>query len=198
MINIYDLLTFWFFEKFNEMSTVQKCKESILKLLLQCLKSAPPNLAHYLLGFNLDNVQKTCFENAGKFVVKQLFGHILLFILFSWINILLGVGRTIRNCLHSVIDILDDSLKSQKHGSVSNKHVKLLELCYQLIYVLISSNQTSRPVLVYLKSQNDFILRHAFALPFYTERSSKKVDSKLCLIIFNETERYLYNHKNLE
>jgi len=47
------------------MSTVKKCKESILKLLLQCLNSSPPNLAHYLLGFKLDNVQKTCFENAG-------------------------------------------------------------------------------------------------------------------------------------
>lgn len=45
---------------------MKKCKESILKLLLQCLNSAPPNLAHYLLGFNLDNIQKTCFENAGK------------------------------------------------------------------------------------------------------------------------------------
>lgn len=30
------------------------------------MNSAPPNLAHYLLGFNLDNVPRTCFENAGK------------------------------------------------------------------------------------------------------------------------------------
>ncbi|XP_026804036.1 nuclear pore complex protein Nup205 [Rhopalosiphum maidis] len=140
-----------FLEESNDMSTVKKCKESILKLLLQCLNSSPPNLAHYLLGFNLDNVQKTCFENAG-------------------------VGGNPRNCLHSIIDILDDSLKSRKNGAVSKNHSKLLELCYQLIYVLVSSNRTSKPVLVYLKSRSDFILRHASALPFYTESSSKKVN----------------------
>jgi len=89
---------------------------------------------------------------------------------------LLGVGGNPRNCLHSIIDILDDSLKSRKNGAVSKNHSKLLELCYQLIYVLVSSNRTSKPVLVYLKSRSDFILRHASVLPFYTESSSKKVN----------------------
>jgi len=89
---------------------------------------------------------------------------------------LLGVGGNPRNCLHSIIDILDDSLKSRKNGAVSKNHSKLLELCYQLIYVLVSSNRTSKPVLVYLKSRSDFILRHASVLPFYTESSIKKVN----------------------
>jgi len=47
------------------MSSVKKSKETIIKLLLQCSNFSPPNLAYYLLGFNLDNVQNTCFENAG-------------------------------------------------------------------------------------------------------------------------------------
>ncbi|XP_050438830.1 nuclear pore complex protein Nup205 [Adelges cooleyi] len=141
-----------FLEEVTNVSVVKKCKESILKLLLQCMNSSPPNLAHYLLGFNLENVQKTCFENAG-------------------------VGGHPRNCLHSIIDILDDSLKSRLSGAVSKNHSKLLELCYQMIYILVSSNRTSRPVLVYLKSRSDFILRHASALPFYTDNSCRKVSS---------------------
>ncbi|KAL4083012.1 hypothetical protein QTP88_028342 [Uroleucon formosanum] len=140
-----------FLEESNDMSSVKKSKESILKLLLQCSNFSSPNLTYYLLGFNLDNVQKTCFENAG-------------------------VGGNPRNCLHSIIDILDESLKSRKNGPVCKHHSKLLELCYQLIYVLVSSNQTSKPVLVYLKSRNDFILHHASTLPFYTDSSSKKVN----------------------
>lgn len=90
----------------------------------------------------------------------------------------LGVGGYPRNCLHSIIKILDDSLKNRKNGSVSKNHSKLLELCYQLIYVLVSSNRTSKSVLVYLKSCSDFILRHASALPFYTEGPFKKVSCK--------------------
>lgn len=80
--------------------------------------------------------------------------------------------------MHSIIDILDDSLKSRKSGAAHKSHSKLLELCYQLIYILVSSNRTSKPVLVYLKSRNDFILRHASALPFYSEDTCKKVSSK--------------------
>lgn len=92
--------------------------------------------------------------------------------------ICLGVGGNPRNCLHSIIDILDDSLKSRKSGSMCKNHSKLLELCYQLIYVLVSNSRTSKPVLVYLKSRSDFVLRHASALPFYTESISKKVSCK--------------------
>lgn len=101
--------------------------------------------------------------------------------IFIWItiNILLGVGGNPRNCLHSIIDILDDSLKNRKSGAVNKNHSKLLELCYHLLYVLVSSNRTSKPVLVYLKSRSDFILRHACALPFYTSGFDKKVTCKL-------------------
>lgn len=92
--------------------------------------------------------------------------------------ILLGVGGNPRNCLHSIIDILDDSLKSRKNETVGKNHSKLIELCYQLIYVLVSNNRTSKSVLVYLKSRSDFVLRHASALPFYNLNSSKKVNCK--------------------
>jgi len=100
----------------------------------------------------------------------------VLFVYFQILIYLLGVGGNPRNCLHSIIDILDESLKSRKNGAFCKHHSKLLELCYQLIYVLVSSNQTHKPVLVYLKSCTDFILRHASTLPFYTESSSKKVN----------------------
>lgn len=82
---------------------------------------------------------------------------------------------------------MDDSLKNRRTGSISKNHSKLLELCYQLLYVLVSNNRTSRPVLVYLKSRSDFILRHASALPFYTEGegSPKKISCKLCQKLLN-------------
>lgn len=89
---------------------------------------------------------------------------------------LLGVGGNPRNCLLSIIDIINDSLKSRKNGAISKNHSKLLELCYQLIYVLVSNNQTSKPVLVYSINRIDFIFRHGSALQFSTESTSKKVN----------------------
>jgi len=100
----------------------------------------------------------------------------VLFVYFQILTYILGVGGNPKNCLHSITDVLDESLKSRKNGTFCKHHSKLLELCYQLIYVLVSSHQTYKLVFVYLKSRSDFILRHASTLPFYTDTSSKKVN----------------------
>jgi nuclear pore complex protein Nup205 len=48
---------------------VSKTKEAILKLLLQCLHHTPPNLAHYLLGFDLDkDISHTNFQQPGNVI----------------------------------------------------------------------------------------------------------------------------------
>ncbi|XP_046658392.1 LOW QUALITY PROTEIN: nuclear pore complex protein Nup205-like [Homalodisca vitripennis] len=56
----------------EEMSEVGKTKEAILKLLLQCLGHTPPNLAHYLLGFELEkDVSLTNFQQPDQTLRKS-------------------------------------------------------------------------------------------------------------------------------
>jgi nuclear pore complex protein Nup205 len=49
------------------LGVVGKTKEAILKLLQQCLGHASPNLAHYLLGFDINkDIKKSTFQQAGE------------------------------------------------------------------------------------------------------------------------------------
>ena len=49
------------------MGVVGKTKEAILKLLQQCLGNPPPNLSHYLFGFDINkDIRKSTFQQAGE------------------------------------------------------------------------------------------------------------------------------------
>lgn len=118
---------------------INDTKEAILKLLQQCLNHAPPNLAHYLLGFDISkNIEKTSFQQAG----------------------MLGFPRT---CLHSLIFLLDSGIDKSKCNRPTGS---LLKAAYQMLYMLCANLKTSEPVLRFLRSCSDFLSRHLSALPF--------------------------------
>lgn len=114
-------------------------KESIINLLQTCLNSPPPNLSHYLLGFDLSkDITKTAFHQPG----------------------IMGFPRT---CLHSIIGILDSSISSES-DKTSKQSANLEEACYKLLYMLCSKQSTMGPTLRYLRACGEFIARHVGAL----------------------------------
>ncbi|XP_054275578.1 nuclear pore complex protein Nup205-like [Macrosteles quadrilineatus] len=126
----------------DNLSEATKTKEAILKLLLQCLNHTPPNLAHYLLGFDLDkDISHTNFQQPG----------------------MLGFPLT---CLHAVMSLLNTGLRAHSDVTAPSVNPRLTELCYHLIYALAANVRTSEPTLRFLRSSGDFIQRHLAALPF--------------------------------
>ncbi|PRD32161.1 UNVERIFIED_CONTAM: nuclear pore complex protein [Trichonephila clavipes] len=119
-----------------------KAREQLLQLLLKCLKQPGPNLAHYLLGFNLRKpIAQTEIQEPG----------------------VMGSKRT---CLHAVLSFLDFGSYSGTCPSNVYNAPRSAELAYQLIYVLCTNIDTSGPTLRYLRSTHDFLFRHLQFLPF--------------------------------
>lgn len=112
-------------------SVIFETKEAILNLLQVCLIRVPPNLTHYLLGFDLNKeIHRTAFHQPG----------------------IMGFPRT---CLHSIIGILDAGISQENEQRGS-----LQEGAYKLLYYLCSRHNTMGPVLRYLRACNEFIPRH--------------------------------------
>lgn len=114
-------------------------KEAIIKLLEECLPQSSPNLAHYLLGFDINNVRGTTLQQPGVLDFPS-------------------------NCMKSLVSILDERLDLAKPRT--NVQQRLLQNAYQLLYVLCSNERTSDVVLRFLRNCNDFLARHISALPF--------------------------------
>ncbi|CAH1643767.1 unnamed protein product [Spodoptera littoralis] len=113
---------------------VRQAKEGVLVLLQHILPTAPPNLAHFLLGYNLsDDVSRSSLNEAGA----------------------AGYPRT---CLHSILDILEQHIAS--HNREANN---LVESCYRLIYWLCARPSTSAPLLRFLRTRDYFLSRHVKA-----------------------------------
>ncbi|XP_068628673.1 nuclear pore complex protein Nup205 [Battus philenor] len=111
-------------------------KEGVVQLLLQLLPAAPPNFAHFLLGYQLhDDVSRSALHEAGA----------------------AGAPRT---CLHSVLDILDRYIVPHAHEREASQ---LVESCYRLVYWLCARPATSAPVLRLLRSRDYFLARHVKA-----------------------------------
>lgn len=131
-------------ESSEESGIIMKTKEAILKLMQTCLNQAPPNISHYLLGFQrTKDISKTVFQQPG----------------------VMGFPRT---CLHSLLTMLDTSLKSKssKNSNEAAAQARLLEAAYGLLYNLCAGNKTGQPVLRFLRTSNNFLARHLAALPF--------------------------------
>lgn len=114
-------------------------KEEIIKLLEECLPQSSPNLAHYLLGFDINNIKGTTLQQPGVLDFPS-------------------------NCMKSLVSILDEGLDLFK--SRTESHQRLLQNAYQLLYALCSNTGTSDVVLRFLRNCNDFLSRHISALPF--------------------------------
>ncbi|XP_047033205.1 nuclear pore complex protein Nup205 [Helicoverpa zea] len=121
----------------DQENSVRQAKEGILMLLQHVLPTAPPNLAHFLLGYNLtDVVSRSTLCEAGA-------------------------GGYPRTCLHAILDILEQHIAdhNQQHKEANN----LVESCYRLVYWLCARPNTSAPILRFLRTRDYFLSRHVKA-----------------------------------
>ncbi|KAJ0180868.1 hypothetical protein K1T71_002953 [Dendrolimus kikuchii] len=118
----------------EEGSVARQAKEGIVMLLHQVLPTSPPNLAHFLLGYQLnEDVSRSALNEAGA----------------------AGYPRT---CLHSILDILDRYIAG--HNGADREANNLVESCYRLVYWLCARPNTSAPALRFLRSRDYFLCRH--------------------------------------
>uniref|UniRef100_A0A8C0R8P8 Nucleoporin 205 n=1 Tax=Canis lupus dingo TaxID=286419 RepID=A0A8C0R8P8_CANLU len=114
----------------------------ILNLLITSLERNPPNLALYLLGFELKKpVSTTNLQDPG----------------------VLGCPRT---CLHAILNILEKGTEGRTGPVAVRESPQLAELCYQVIYQLCACADTSGPTMRYLRTSQDFLFSQLQHLPF--------------------------------
>ncbi|XP_012279262.1 nuclear pore complex protein Nup205 isoform X2 [Orussus abietinus] len=112
------------------------CKDGILSLMMQSITRPAPNLAHYLLGFEIA-------KDIGKTIIQQ--------------PGILGYPRT---CLHSVLGILESSLERGRDKITEACYAFLHTLCANNK----TSGPVSR--FLRTSSNQDFVQRHLSKLPF--------------------------------
>ncbi|CAG9575380.1 unnamed protein product [Danaus chrysippus] len=116
---------------------VRAAKEGVLVLLLQLLPAAPPSLAHYLLGYNVnDDISRSVLQEAGA-------------------------GGAPRTCFHSILDILEAYIAPA--GNTHKEATTLVESCYRLLYWICARPATSGPALRLLRARDYFLARHVKA-----------------------------------
>ncbi|XP_019749608.1 nuclear pore complex protein Nup205 [Hippocampus comes] len=118
----------------------------ILNLLITSLELKTPNLALYLLGYEVKKrVSSTNLQDPG----------------------VLGCPRS---CLHAILSLLQRGTE-KRSGPVLTQHAPhLAELCYQVIYQLCACSETSGPTMRYLRTSQDFLFSHLQHLPFILPR----------------------------
>uniref|UniRef100_A0A672GK51 Nucleoporin 205 n=1 Tax=Salarias fasciatus TaxID=181472 RepID=A0A672GK51_SALFA len=114
----------------------------ILNLLITSLELKAPNLALYLLGYEVKkSVSSTNLQDPG----------------------VLGCPRS---CLHAILSLLQRGTEKRSGPALTQKAPHLAELCYQVIYQLCACPDTSGPTMRYLRTSQDFLFSHLQHLPF--------------------------------
>uniref|UniRef100_A0A8C5ATS5 Nucleoporin 205 n=1 Tax=Gadus morhua TaxID=8049 RepID=A0A8C5ATS5_GADMO len=117
-------------------------KIHILNLLMTSLELKPPNLALYLLGYEVKKaVSSTNLQDPG----------------------VLGCPRS---CLHAILSLLQRGSEKRSGPVLSQQAPHLAELCYQVIYQLCACSDTSGPTMRYLRTSQDFLFSHLQHMPF--------------------------------
>lgn len=117
----------------GEDAALRRAKEGVLSLLHHVLPAAPPNFAHFLLGYQLT-------EDISRSAIHEP-----------------GVAGFPRTCLHSILDLLDQHIAGH---SPNREATDLVESCYRLVYRLCARPNTSAPTLRFLRSRDYFLCRH--------------------------------------
>lgn len=127
-------------------------KEEIISLLQDSLHQAAPNLAHYLLGFEINkDIRASNIQQPGVLDFPS-------------------------NCAKSLVTILDQNLECQKlNRTIPEAHQKLMESAYALLYNLCLNMKTSEVFLRFLRASGDFLCRHVSQLPFNNPTDSHHV-----------------------
>ncbi|KAM6946237.1 nuclear pore complex protein Nup205 [Aplochiton taeniatus] len=114
----------------------------ILNLLITSLELKSPNLALYLLGYEVKKpVSSTNLQDPG----------------------VLGCPRS---CLHAIVSLLQRGSERRSGPVLARQAPHLAELCYQVIYLLCAGSETSGPTMRYLRTSQDFLFSHLQHLPF--------------------------------
>uniref|UniRef100_A0A8C7Q4L6 Nucleoporin 205 n=1 Tax=Oncorhynchus mykiss TaxID=8022 RepID=A0A8C7Q4L6_ONCMY len=114
----------------------------ILNLLITSLELKTPNLALYLLGYEVKKpINSTNLQDAG----------------------VLGCPRS---CLHAILSLLQRGSERRSGPVLTSQAPHLAELCYQVIYQLCVCSDTSGPTMRYLRTSQDFLFTHLQHLPF--------------------------------
>uniref|UniRef100_A0A673XLD1 Nucleoporin 205 n=1 Tax=Salmo trutta TaxID=8032 RepID=A0A673XLD1_SALTR len=114
----------------------------ILNLLITSLELKTPNLALYLLGYEVKKpISSTNLQDAG----------------------VLGCPRS---CLHAILSLLQRGSERRSGPVLTSQAPHLAELCYQVIYQLCVCSDTSGPTMRYLRTSQDFLFTHLQHLPF--------------------------------
>eukprot|EP00064_Thunnus_orientalis_P003055 superscaffoldBa00000243_g3063 len=114
----------------------------ILNLLITSLELKTPNLALYLLGYEVKKpVSSTNLQDPG----------------------VLGCPRS---CLHAILSLLQRGTEKRSGPVLTQQAPHLAELCYQVIYQLCACSDTSGPTMRYLRTSQDFLFSHLQHLPF--------------------------------
>ncbi|XP_077424154.1 nuclear pore complex protein Nup205 [Vanacampus margaritifer] len=114
----------------------------ILNLLITSLELKSPNLALYLLGYEVKKrVSSTNLQDPG----------------------VLGCPRS---CLHAILSLLQRGTEKRSGPVLTQQAPHLAELCYQVIYQLCACVETSEPTMRYLRTSQDFLFSHLQHLPF--------------------------------
>lgn len=138
----------------------EEIKINILRLLLLSVDRPAPNLAHLLLGYNVDSkLSQTELQNPG----------------------VMGCSYTL---LHSVLGILRPAGKSLSFANLgtlpsSDHSQQLKELAYCLLYNLCCHGDVAGPTLRYLRHSFDFFCEHLKMLPFRPDSSSRVIEDEL-------------------
>ncbi|XP_067090064.1 nuclear pore complex protein Nup205 isoform X1 [Osmerus mordax] len=114
----------------------------ILNLLITSLELKSPNLALYLLGYQVKKpASSTNLQDPG----------------------VLGCPRS---CLHAILSLLQRGSEKRSGPVLTSQAPHLAELCYQVIYQLCACSDTSGPTMRYLRTSQDFLFSHLQHLPF--------------------------------
>ncbi|XP_033824153.1 nuclear pore complex protein Nup205 isoform X1 [Periophthalmus magnuspinnatus] len=119
-----------------------KIQIHILNLLITSLELKTPNIALYLLGYEVKKpVSSTNLQDPG----------------------VLGCPRS---CLHAILSLLQRGTEKRSGPILTQQAPHLAELCYQVIYQLCACPDTSGPTMRYLRTSQDFLFSHLQHLPF--------------------------------
>ena len=156
----------------SEIVNNEKCHAlnqlSALQLILFYVRQPAPNLAHLLLGVDLQKpLKEHVFHSAGTRISAPL------------VSLLNGKEPDAlsvpRNCLHSVILLLTKFLNEP---SVWMRLRSAIELSYELLYTLCLSPAFSQRLLYFLRTEHDFVYKHLRQAPFKTADMAKGGDPK--------------------
>ena len=116
---------------------------AILKLIASCINKSSPNIAHYLLGFEIATgkpISQTTLQDPG----------------------ILGSPRT---CLHSILSLVEHGQDARNPTGCHYTNTKVAEFCYKVLYLMCASRDLSTPTLRYLRNNHEYFFSQLVHLP---------------------------------